>query len=75
MKKIIFILLLFSSCEEEEIIEVRCQTGIYVGTTERVFLRCATHKQYIAGDNVKAGGISYSRNYDHQKWEKCDRCK
>lgn len=75
MKKIIFILLLFCSCEEEEVTDLGCQTGIYKGTTDRVFMRCATRQQYMAGDNVNAGGISYSRNYDHQKWEKCDRCK
>lgn len=76
MKKIIFVCILaFFACEEEPESDIGCMTGIpKSGGTDRVLIRCCTHKQYLAGNNVNAGGIASSINYTNHKWEKCPDC-
>ena len=52
----IAILLILMACEPE-ITDNGCQVGWLKGTTTYVLIRCATNAQYIAGDNIEAGGI------------------
>jgi hypothetical protein len=58
---IIFLSLLFFGCEQPDGLgDKGCQVGQLIGTTKYVLIRCATNAQYVAGDNVAAGGISLS---------------
>lgn len=80
MKKLaILSIILLSSCyqQDEEINpsnERRCITGIN-SKGERVFIRCATMEQFMAGSNVNAGGTANFANFKGHKWEGCERCK
>jgi hypothetical protein len=55
---------------------IGCHTGIpKSGNGDRILVRCCTHKEFLAGENVNAGGVSYFNAYTDHKWEKCDDCK
>jgi hypothetical protein len=78
---IIFCLIIISSCgpdldHEDPNEGIGCMTGIpKTGGSQRVLMRCCTRKEYLAGENVNAGGVSYFNSYTDHKWEKCDDCK
>lgn len=76
MKKIIAVaLLLFAlSCSDEEESNIGCLTGILKGTNYRVTIRCCTRQEYLAGNNVNAGGTSNWTDYTSHDWEKCSAC-
>lgn len=70
-----FVLVLIFSCEDSEPeSDIGCLTGIPKGQNYRVTIRCCTHKQALAGDNVNAGGISNWNSYTDHKWDKCSDC-
>lgn len=65
----------FVSCSEDDEPkkEVKCLTGVN-NDGDRVFIRCATKEQYLAGNNVAQGGTANWTNYKGHKWEECDNC-
>lgn len=88
MKKINWILRLFAAttiavtfslgaCSEDDEPEskskVRCLTGVNIDG-DRVFIRCATKEQYMAGNNVSQGGTANWTNFTGHQWEECDNC-
>lgn len=79
MKNLILVLflLVFSCSEDEEDPRsgIGCQTGILKsGGTDRDLIRCCTFQEFLAGDNVNAGGTSRAKYYKDMKWEKCADC-
>lgn len=75
MKKVIFICLLaFFACEEEPESNIGCMTGIPKGQNYRVQIRCCTKQEYLAGNNVNAGGTSNWTSYEDHEWAKCGAC-
>jgi hypothetical protein len=81
MKKAIFVLLLVAAmgCAKEEAgPQMGCMTGIPKGYTNRGLIRCCTKEQYLAGNNVAAGGIASFTNYTSVTWtpiSNCSDCK
>lgn len=61
--------------EDEPTTDQGCLTGIRNGTTDRVFIRCCTRKEYLAGDNTTAGGTANWSNYTNHQWAACPDCK
>ena len=76
--KIIFLLLAASGCHEDEkgpYDGMGCMTGVYKGgSSDRVSMGCHTHKTFLAGNNVAAGGLPYAGNYTQVRWEQVDDC-
>lgn len=71
------LLVLFSlaGCQEEEVSDKGCLTGIRKGESERVLIRCCTYQEYAAGSNVAAGGTASWANYTEHKWEAVADCQ
>jgi hypothetical protein len=75
MKKLIFAFALLASCSEDDKgPETKCLTGEN-STGTRVFIKCLTREQYLAGSNVQAGGSPEWNYYIRHEWEECDNCK
>lgn len=80
MKKLalIFVVTLFVACSEDEkgpTEGMGCMTGINKsGGTTRALIRCCTHQEYLAGDNVARGGTSFFTSYKAHQWEQVDDC-
>jgi hypothetical protein len=77
---IIAILIMFSCSEEAPEPQMGCITGVSKSdpSGERVSMGCRTREQFLAGDNVSAGGVSYFGNYTQHQWKAvsdCDKCK
>lgn len=73
--RMVFLLAMFG-CAKENVQSVTlrgCQTGVINST--RTFLRCCTHKEFLAGSNVAGGGYDLVKYYSALKWETCDQCK
>lgn len=77
MKRIILIIAFISlfGCEDEPETDQGCMTGVPVGLNYSVHIRCCTKQQYLAGNNVNAGGTANWASYTDHKWEKCSSCK
>lgn len=78
MKKAFIILLIsFASCEDEpdELSDkIGCLTGVPVGKTDRVPMRCCSRQEFLAGDNTGAGGTSYWNSYTKHAWKAVKDC-
>jgi hypothetical protein len=80
MKKLFYILLVIAamSCADEDTVQMGCQTGILKGTTQRLYIRCCTREQHLAGANEAAGGSAAVSSYSNLEWtaiDKCENCK
>lgn len=77
MKQVVLILALFAfSCSDDDPeTENGCLTGIPTGATDRVLIKCSTREQYLAGNNVSAGGTASWNAYTGHQWAKCNDCK
>jgi len=72
---ILGLFLIIVSCEEKDNeSNKKCITGVD-SNMERVFIRCATREEFMAGNNVKKGGTANWENYEGHKWESCSNCK
>jgi len=60
MKYITILLLFLMGCEVDTAMLQGCQVGQLIGTTKYVLIRCATNEEYVAGDNIGAGGTDLS---------------
>lgn len=79
MKKLILAIMLvaFMGCESEDQdpnAGTGCMTGIPKGQNYRVQIRCCTRQEFLAGNNVNAGGTSNWTSYTDHDWEKCSAC-
>jgi hypothetical protein len=79
MKNLITLLVLsfLLSCKEEsDPNPIGCQMGRNPqnSLTWRTY-RCATYKQFLAGNNASAGGTTVWNSYKENKWELCNDCK
>lgn len=68
-----------TSCNNDEV-QMGCQTGILRGSgnDQRVYIRCCTEKQHLAGSNVEIGGSAVVSDYRNLQWtpiDKCENCK
>jgi hypothetical protein len=80
MKNLLIILLFAAAmgCKEEDTVQMGCQTGIYKGATVRVFIRCCTQEEHLAGNNPAAGGSTLLTYFTSVKWapiDDCNNCK
>jgi len=67
--------LLLAGCSEDPGPQMGCMTGIpKVGDPVRTFMRCCTKQEYLAGNNVERGGISYFSNYTDHEWKPVSDC-
>ena len=74
MKKLIFILLLFGCSKASDPAPATgCWTGMRDG--KRQLIDCCLKKEYLAGNNVAAGGVSWCVNYTQWQWEPNRTCK
>ena len=75
---ILFASLLFMGCSEDDPAKdskLGCMTGIpKAGAPVRTFYRCGTYEQFLAGDNVAAGGTDIFDNYTNHQWAKVSDC-
>jgi hypothetical protein len=71
--KIFFLFLLLSCSEDDNGPQMGCSIGTRDGRVH--LLRCATFDEYIAGNNIERGGISYFGNYSNHQWVKVKDCK
>jgi len=75
VRKILAILVIVCACTEPET-DQGCLTGIpKSGGTGRILIRCSTRQEYLAGNNVGAGGTVSWDSFISHEWEKCDDCK
>ena len=77
MRKLLAILIILCACSDDEPeTDQGCLTGIpKAGGTGRILIRCSTHHEYLAGNNVGAGGTVSWDSFTSHEWKKCDDCK
>lgn len=69
MKKIFFILILFSCSEKDS--GIGCLSAIPKNGTERVFLKCLTRSEFNRGENETPSW----KYYKSHKFEQCGNCE
>lgn len=71
-----FLCICLAGCEKDEPEgePMGCMTGIPQGQNYRVLIRCCTRREFLAGDNVNAGGTSNWTHYTRHEWVKVKKC-